>query len=62
MHKYSEERAVATAEVVADIIRLVREEDIPLPVLMQVREMVAEYETPTEYQVVMNHVGLETEG
>lgn len=62
MHEYSIDRDNAVAEAVRDIVRIVREESVPLPVLNKVHEILSEYDTPTKYQLVMSHLGINTEG
>lgn len=61
LHKTDTERERAVKDTTHEIIRILENENIPLPVLLDIRKQLAEYETPTEYQVVLDRTGVKFE-
>ena len=60
-HKFNAEREYSIINTVQEIIKILENESIPLPVLLDIRKQLSEYETPTEYQVVLDRTGVEVE-
>lgn len=60
-HKYNAERECSIINTVQEIIKILENESIPLPVLLDIRKQLSEYETPSEYQVVLDRTGVEVE-
>ena len=61
LHKTDTERERVVKDTTHEIIRILENENIPLPVLLDIRKQLAEYETPTEYQVVLDRTGVKVE-
>ena len=61
LHKTDTGRERAVKDTTHEIIRILENENIPLPVLLDIRKQLAEYETPTEYQVVLDRTGVKVE-